>query len=265
MPFRPTLLLAASILCSAPLLAETPKPPQMDPKILQGLMNQGMPVAEHARLRDYVGTWATHQTDWLPTGKTWNEADGTATCHLTLGGRFVQEDYTSALDGHPFHAMGLMGFDRQAKSYILLWMDDLNTGFVSLAGTFDGTGRVLTLLGALPHAPLAWLAVVIFLAGLLLVFSGLKAGRHLMAFLGSGAFILGILAATAACVYPVMLKSTLDPAYSLTAQNALAGTVGLHAALGWWFIAFLLVLGYYTFLFRFHRGKVKAAAEGEGY
>ena len=151
MPFRSTVLLAAALLGSAGLLAGTPKPPQMDPKVLQGWMAQGMPVAEHARLRDYVGTWATHQTDWLPTGKTWNEADGTATYHLTLGGRFVQEDYTAALNGHPFHAMGLMGFDRQAKSYILLWMDDLNTGFMSLAGTFDGTGRVLTLLGALPQ------------------------------------------------------------------------------------------------------------------
>jgi cytochrome d ubiquinol oxidase subunit II len=107
--------------------------------------------------------------------------------------------------------------------------------------------------------------VLIFLAGLVSVFVGVRRQKYLMAFLGSGAFILGILAATAACVYPVMLKSTLDPAYSLTAQNALAGRIGLNAALGWWFIAFVIVLGYYTYLFRFHRGKVKAAAEGEGY
>jgi cytochrome d ubiquinol oxidase subunit II len=86
-----------------------------------------------------------------------------------------------------------------------------------------------------------------------------------MAFLGSGAFILGILAATAACVYPVMLKSTLNPEYSLTAFNSLAGRTGLNAAMGWWFIAFVIVLGYYTYLFRVHRGKVKAAGEGEGY
>jgi cytochrome d ubiquinol oxidase subunit II len=117
----------------------------------------------------------------------------------------------------------------------------------------------------LPKAPLAWLAMVIFLAGLVVVFLGVKQKKYLLAFLGSGAFILGILAATAACVYPVMLKSTLNVEYNLTAVNSLAGRTGLHAAMAWWFIAFIIVLGYYTYLFRFHRGKVKAAGEGEGY
>ncbi|MDP1832351.1 MAG: cytochrome d ubiquinol oxidase subunit II [Geothrix sp.] len=122
-----------------------------------------------------------------------------------------------------------------------------------------------TLFQNLSRAPLAWLATFIFVAGLLVVFMGVKRQKYLLAFLGSGAFILGILAATAACVYPVMLKSTLNPAYSLTATNAVAGRTGLNAALGWWFIAFVIVLGYYSYLFRVHRGKVKAAAEGEGY
>jgi cytochrome bd ubiquinol oxidase subunit II len=117
----------------------------------------------------------------------------------------------------------------------------------------------------LPKAPLAWLAMAIFLAGLVVVFLGVNQKKYLLAFLGSGAFILGILAATAACVYPVMLRSTLNPDFNLTAFNSLAGRTGLSAASGWWFIAFIIVLGYYTYLFRVHRGKVKAAAEGEGY
>jgi len=117
----------------------------------------------------------------------------------------------------------------------------------------------------LPNAPLAWLAGLIFLGGLAVVFAGLKRGRHLLAFLGSGAFILGLLAATAATVYPVMLRSTLDPAFDLTAQNASVGAHGLRTGLAWWLVGFPIALGYLVFLFRFHRGKVKAAAEGEGY
>ncbi|GLH70327.1 cytochrome D oxidase subunit I [Geothrix rubra] len=117
----------------------------------------------------------------------------------------------------------------------------------------------------LSRAPLGWLATLIFLAGLALVFVGTKQARPLLAFLGSSAFILGILAASAACVYPVMLRSTLDPAYSLTALNASVGGPGLRAGLVWWLIGFPIALGYFAFLFRFHRGKVKAAAEGEGY
>ncbi len=117
----------------------------------------------------------------------------------------------------------------------------------------------------LPKAPLAWVATLLFLAGLGLVFAGIRGDRFLLAFLGSGAFILGLLAASAACVYPVMLKSTLDPAFDLTALNASVGAYGLRSGLVWWLIGFPIAIGYVIFLFRFHRGKVRAAVEGEGY
>ncbi len=148
MPLRSSaLVLGLAVALSG---AQPPKAVPVDPKVLQGWMAAGAPAPEHARLEPYLGAWTTHQTDWLPTGQAWNEADGTATFRSILGGRFVQEDYTTTLDGHPFHGFGLMGYDRQKQAYLLLWMDDLNTGFVSLAGTFDGTQRVLTLLGSLP-------------------------------------------------------------------------------------------------------------------
>ena len=51
----------------------------------------------------------------------------------------------------------------------------------------------------LPAAPLAWLGLLVFLAGLVVLFWGQLRGRHLLAFLGSAAFILGLLAATRAC------------------------------------------------------------------
>jgi cytochrome d ubiquinol oxidase subunit II len=117
----------------------------------------------------------------------------------------------------------------------------------------------------LPHAPLAWVGIALFLGGLAAVFAGLYGNRSLGAFLGSGAFIIGILAATAACVWPVMLPSTLDPAASLTAHNASAGAGSLRAGMVWWFIGFPIVLVYFGFLFWLHRGKVSAPEEGQGY
>jgi len=116
-----------------------------------------------------------------------------------------------------------------------------------------------------PTAALAWLFFVVYVAGLAAVFTGLAKGKHLLAFIGSGAFILGILATTAACVWPVMLGSTLNPGDSLTAHNASVATSGLQKGLVWWLIGFPIAIGYFAFLFRIHRGKVKAAAEGEGY
>jgi cytochrome d ubiquinol oxidase subunit II len=117
----------------------------------------------------------------------------------------------------------------------------------------------------LPAAPLAWVGLALFLGGLGAVLAGLLSGRYLLAFLGSGGFIIGILAATAACVWPVMLPSTLDPAASLTAYNASAGAHGLRAGLGWWIVGFPIALGYFACLFRQHRGKVSAPEEGQGY
>jgi cytochrome d ubiquinol oxidase subunit II len=112
---------------------------------------------------------------------------------------------------------------------------------------------------------LAWLGLSIFLLGLATLFWGQLRGRPGVAFIGSAAFILGLLATTAACVFPVMLKSSLDPSWSLTAYNSAVSQHGLRTGLKWWLFGFPIAIGYVVFLFRIHRGKVKAAADGEGY
>ncbi|MBN2575926.1 MAG: cytochrome d ubiquinol oxidase subunit II [Deltaproteobacteria bacterium] len=117
----------------------------------------------------------------------------------------------------------------------------------------------------LPHAPLAWLGMLMFLTGLALVFWGLFHNQDRLAFVGSAAFILGLLAASAACLFPVMLKSTLDPAWSLTAHNAAVSPHGLRTGLKWWAFGFPIAVAYFVMLFRLHRGKVKAAGDSEGY
>ena len=113
--------------------------------------------------------------------------------------------------------------------------------------------------------PLAMLFTALVLAGFAALILGLLRERPLLAFLGSAAFLLGLLAASAASVWPVMLPSVLDPAWSLTAHNSASTTASLRKALGWWCLGFPLALAYLAFLFRLHRGKARAAAEGEGY
>ncbi len=113
--------------------------------------------------------------------------------------------------------------------------------------------------------PLAWLATGLFLAGLATSYAARRAGRDLLAFLGSAAFLLGLLAATAAAVYPTWLRSTLDPVWSLTAANAAAARTSLVTGLYWWPLGFVLALAYFTVLFRLHRGKVRASEMPEGH
>jgi cytochrome d ubiquinol oxidase subunit II len=93
----------------------------------------------------------------------------------------------------------------------------------------------------------------------------LSRARPLMAFLGSSAWITGMLVATAACLFPVMLRATSDPALSITAYNAGGSAQSLRVATGWWVIGFPIAIAYFVTLFRLHRRKVTPAQEGEGY
>ncbi|MBK7645018.1 MAG: cytochrome d ubiquinol oxidase subunit II [Planctomycetes bacterium] len=121
------------------------------------------------------------------------------------------------------------------------------------------------LLEGLRARPLAWISSALFLAGLATSFLARRAGRDLAAFLGSCAFLLGLLAATAAALYPTMIRAVPDAARSLTALNSAASPEALEKGLYWWPIGFVLALGYAALLFRLHRGKAQAAPEGEGY
>ena len=121
------------------------------------------------------------------------------------------------------------------------------------------------MLTAAVSRPLSLLALLVAVAGLAAVAAGLRRRRELMSFAGSAAFILGILAATAASIFPVMLRAIPDEALSLTAYNASAGPGSLRAGMWWWPAGFALALVYLATLFALHRGKAAAARQGEGY
>jgi cytochrome d ubiquinol oxidase subunit II len=121
------------------------------------------------------------------------------------------------------------------------------------------------MLGALARRPLALLALLLAVGGLVMVGAGLRGNRDRQAFLGSCAFLAGMLSATAACVFPAMLRSITSDARSLTAYNSSVPAESLHVALRWWAIGLPLVLVYFCVLFRLHRGKTPASFDGEGY
>jgi len=89
--------------------------------------------------------------------------------------------------------------------------------------------------------------------------------EDLRAFLSSALFIGGMLASTAMGMYPNLLPSSINPADNLTIYNTAAQAYGLGVGVVWWTIGVVLTLGYFTYLFYSFRGRVHAAAEGEGY
>jgi cytochrome d ubiquinol oxidase subunit II len=107
--------------------------------------------------------------------------------------------------------------------------------------------------------------VLLMLGGLWGVFHFLKREKELAAFLSSSAFLLGHMTATMAGNYPNWLRSTLDPAHSLTAANAASESFALQAGLVWWTIGMILAGGYFVYVFRSVRGKVDARSTGYGH
>ena len=142
-----------------------------------------------------------------------------------------------------------LAFARQGwKAAIVLW----------LAATVATAWVRPELFSALASRPWAFPFLALAIAGAWGVFRFPRVGRELAAFLSSSAFLLGMLAATLTGQYPFWLKSTLHPSYSLTALNSASDHYGLRVALAWWPVGIALVAVYFTFLFRWMRGKVDA-------
>ncbi len=112
---------------------------------------------------------------------------------------------------------------------------------------------------------LAALAIVLAIGGIATVLVRLPRGGFLAAFLGSCAFLLGIIGASAASYFPVMLRATGGDALSITAYTGGGDEASLRTALRWFLAGSPLALLYLAIVLRLHRGKAVAAAEGEGY
>ncbi len=142
----------------------------------------------------------------------------------------------------------------------LAWPVLLLLTFLSLIATMDVRPEMLANYKAHP----VWLGIPI------IVFVSLAGMLHFRvrrndkaAFICSAAFILGMLVGAAVGLYPNVLPATNAP-FSLTIHNTVTSEYGMSVGLIWWIIGMALALGYFFFIYRLFRGKVKVGAE-EGY
>jgi cytochrome d ubiquinol oxidase subunit II len=79
------------------------------------------------------------------------------------------------------------------------------------------------------------------------------------AFLCSCLFLIGMLTSVAFGLYPLVLPSNGDPAFSLTVTNAAAAPYGLRVGLMWFVPGMLLTTCYFVYTYRSFAGKVRAS------
>ncbi len=92
-----------------------------------------------------------------------------------------------------------------------------------------------------------------------------RSGNEKGAFLASCSYLVWMLVGAAAAVYPNLLLSTTDPALNITVYNAHSGDYALSVGLIWWSFGMLLAVGYFVFVYRMFRGKIREEAGGHGY
>jgi cytochrome d ubiquinol oxidase subunit II len=113
------------------------------------------------------------------------------------------------------------------------------------------------------HHAVGFAIPVLVFGALAVMMHGMIKRADKMAFVASGVYIVGMLVGAAFGLYPVVLPASTDPALNLTIYNTAAGAHGLSVGLVWWSLGLVLALGYFFFLFRMFRGKVRL--QGEGY
>jgi cytochrome d ubiquinol oxidase subunit II len=108
-----------------------------------------------------------------------------------------------------------------------------------------------------------YLIPLVVFGSLAVMIYAIRKGLDKIAFVGSALYIVGMLVGAAFALYPNVLPASTNPAYNLTIYNTAAGRHGLTVGIIWWSIGLILALGYFIFVFRMFRGKVRL--EGEGY
>ena len=117
---------------------------------------------------------------------------------------------------------------------------------------------VPTFFTSVARRPWLWPIPFAGLASGMWALRSLSRGRLLSAFLASCSFLGCFLVATAAALFPIILRSTVSSAFTLDTTSATAeGT--LEIGLAFWVVGMGLVIGYFTYLFRSLRGKATAA------
>jgi cytochrome d ubiquinol oxidase subunit II len=94
------------------------------------------------------------------------------------------------------------------------------------------------------------------IAGLVYAWMMARARKELNAFLGSSAYLTGMLSSAAFGLFPFILPSCLDRSGSLTISNAASPGYGLQVALIWWIPGMALAVLYAAYVYRRFAGKV---------
>lgn len=105
--------------------------------------------------------------------------------------------------------------------------------------------------------PVGYLIPVAVASSLALMAWVLWRRNDTVVFLASCAYLASMLIGAAFALHPYVLPSSTDPALSLTIYNSAGPRHSLSLGLIWWGFGMCLAIGYFVFIYRMFRGKVR--------
>ncbi len=149
--------------------------------------------------------------------------------------------------------------ERARRVAAILWPVLLALTFVSLIATIS----IRPQLAANYHDhPIGLVVPVIVFGSMAAMLYFRTHGKDRGAFLSSSAYLIAMLGGAAFALYPNVLPASGDPAHSLTIYNTATGMYSLRLGLFWWVPGMILAIGYFVFVYRMFRGKVRLQDEG---
>ncbi|HVN74813.1 MAG TPA: DUF1579 domain-containing protein [Thermoanaerobaculaceae bacterium] len=139
---------ALSVAAAMPAIGQQEgKQPEMTAEqkaAMEAWMKAATPGEGHKVLDPMIGSWNVTMTMWEKPGAPGQTSVGTAENTWMLGGRFVQESLHGEVNGMKFEGLGYTGFDNFKKQYVGAWMDTMGTMMMTMTGTADPSGKVVT-------------------------------------------------------------------------------------------------------------------------
>jgi len=115
--------------------------------LMEAWMKFATPGPGHKALQPLVGTWNVKVTTWMAPGTAPITSDGVSEVAWVLGGRYLEQKNEGSFMGQPYSGIGYTAYDNYKKQYLGTWMDNVGTSILSMSGTADSSGKVVTMEG----------------------------------------------------------------------------------------------------------------------
>lgn len=135
------VVVPASALAIAAQDKRTDKAPQDKPAAASEMVPDS-PSPEHTLFQKMVGTWDAEVTNNM--GPSPEKSKGTMVSRA-VGPMWIVSDFKGEHMGAPFEGHEVCGWDPSKQKYTTLWVDTMKATATTGEGTYDATGRKLTM------------------------------------------------------------------------------------------------------------------------